>query len=468
MSRKKKGSVEAPRAVVALCAWRFAEPVTNKCILRAGLSGRYWAMEVWNDALISRARSVAASQYLRNIPPEKSDVLVFVDSDIVFDLEDIDKLVALCREHKGISCSAYPVRRGVDSWLAVRGIPGSSYAVGRTAEPAKVLYGSTGFLAIHRDVLKSIAQDFPLCLGSGDPEGFWPMFAPLIIEYPNGMHEYLSEDWSFCQRAIDKGFEVWVDGTIDVGHIGSYEYHHADVTESRSATEDQKSVIEDLAEYLGKTTYEIMGMVYNSGIWKPLADRWREMNPQTPQDVEKYYRSLEDEYLLDLANFNAEQKYWLRVGNMLRAQGKIIDFGGGIGSLSLALARRGATVTYVDLPGSGQRKFAEWRFRKHSSEFTIEVRDSLTGLKDYDCILAADVMEHIHPDAMESTCKALWDAVRPGGNVQTTSAFGQRTDDQGEECWPMHYDTAELFVTTMKSLGFLGGESLWLRPAELT
>ena len=38
---------------------------------------------------------------------------------------------------------------------------------------------------------------------------------------PEGM---IGEDFLFCDRARDAGFEVWVDPTIKLGHIGVMEY----------------------------------------------------------------------------------------------------------------------------------------------------------------------------------------------------------------------------------------------------
>ena len=35
---------------------------------------------------------------------------------------------------------------------------------------------------------------------------------------------YPAEDFAFCQKARELGFEVWADGSIKVGHIGEFSY----------------------------------------------------------------------------------------------------------------------------------------------------------------------------------------------------------------------------------------------------
>ena len=207
------------KAVLALCAWRFIEPDTDKCLIRALLTNRYVGMEKWNDAAIDRSRGIAATEYLRQTKPHESDVMVFIDSDMVFTLEDLDRVVALARLKHGVAVGAYPVRRGDTPWLAVRGLPGKEQIeLGPQSEPTEIEFGSTGFMAIHRDVLATVARSVLLCSGSGG-QPFWPMFLPIVAELPGGVHEYLSEDWSFCRRARDLGFGVWLEGRVDIGHI---------------------------------------------------------------------------------------------------------------------------------------------------------------------------------------------------------------------------------------------------------
>ena len=456
------GGAFPPKVVLALCAWRFIEPDTDKCMIRALLTDRYMGMEKWNDAAIDRSRGIAATEYLRQTKPHESDVMVFIDSDMVFTLGDLDRVVALARLKHGIAVGAYPVRRGDTPWLAVRGIPGKEQIeLGPQSAPTEVQYGSTGFMAIHRDVLATVARSVPLCTGSGGGQTFFPMFLPLVVEVQAGLHEYLSEDWSFCKRARDLGFGVWLEGRVDIGHIGSYTYRVRDIITGASSDEDRKAVVEDLAGYWEKDIYEIASMIKSpdmSDVWKKRADAWRDAIPSTPAEVDAYYRRQDIESVLDLAHLNSQPAYWDQVSPVVRLSGAVADFGGGIGSVSLALARRGCDVTYIDLR-SPQRDFAEWRFRKHGFA-GVSAADSLTECANLDAVFSVDTMEHIHPDHLPEIARQMFAAIRPGGEAWTINDFGRGTKD----FLPMHYDDAGEFKAAMVAAGFAGGPVRWMKP----
>lgn len=42
-------------------------------------------------------------------------------------------------------------------------------------------------------------------------------------------NEYLSEDFSFCQRAIKEGYKIYADPRINLGHMGNYLYSMKDI-----------------------------------------------------------------------------------------------------------------------------------------------------------------------------------------------------------------------------------------------
>jgi len=56
----------------------------------------------------------------------------------------------------------------------------------------------------------------------GYNQTFFYAFFDCIIE-PNS-RRYLSEDYSFCNRWIDIGGEIWLDSLCKLSHTGSYEF----------------------------------------------------------------------------------------------------------------------------------------------------------------------------------------------------------------------------------------------------
>lgn len=198
-----------------LCAYRAVGFETVTRITQMALAG--WRYQIHGgDALVSRVRSIAVSQWLRETD---SDVFLMIDDDIIFKPEDAQRVVDLAREKRGIACGAYPVRGGAH--LACR--PWDTTVVfGPDKPPVEIEYAATGFLAAHRDVCEAIAATLPLT-HAWETWAFWPLFWP-SIKGADGAAEYLSEDWAFCQRARDLGFGVWLDPRVELTHMGQAAY----------------------------------------------------------------------------------------------------------------------------------------------------------------------------------------------------------------------------------------------------
>lgn len=175
---------------------------------------------VKGDALISRARSIAASAFLRS----HCQVMLFIDGDIWFQEQDALTLADKCFRGKDVIGALY-MTRSLQTQPAIM-LPDKAVDLTPDSPPVPVPFISTGFLAIHRRVLESLARDLPLChqgwRNRGVDTSFWPFFMPFCIPWEGDGHLYLSEDWAFCQRAKDAGFQVWLDPSIRLAHVGTY------------------------------------------------------------------------------------------------------------------------------------------------------------------------------------------------------------------------------------------------------
>lgn len=190
-----------------------------------------WA-PVRGDALISRARSRAASHFLKT----GSDVLFFLDDDIVFKTEDALKLVDACIERKAIVGGMYVQKRTVDKTAVF--YPGQAVRFAADAEPEPVPVLPTGFMAIHREALLKIveAAERPLpngdkllhhCYAKDPAYAYYNFFNP-FTEEKDGQTVDLSEDWSFCTRATIAGVGSWLLPSIFLQHKGEYLFDLAD------------------------------------------------------------------------------------------------------------------------------------------------------------------------------------------------------------------------------------------------
>lgn len=180
------------------------------------------------DALIERARGISATYFLRQTD---ADVHLSIDSDIVgFTVEDTLRLCALAEEY-GIVGGSYVCRS------ASRTFPASHYAADLPVEhafdhtPVPVKWCATGFLAVHRRVFERLAEDLPL-LHRSQPWAFHNFYGPFEYEDDDtGERILLSEDYAFCQRAKDVGFECYIDPAIRLGHLGSYVFRLEDTAQ---------------------------------------------------------------------------------------------------------------------------------------------------------------------------------------------------------------------------------------------
>ena len=196
----------------------FAESMTlfQRVMDRDGIPFTYGAVS--GDALVSRSRSIVASAFLRS----DCDVLITIDSDIWFRPLDALTLVERCRDGHDLIGALY-VTRGLQQQPAAM-LPNHDVIFHAGAEPVEAPFISTGFMAVHRKVFESLRQDLPLCHQGwndrGEDTSFWPFYMPFCIPWEGDGYMYLSEDWALCERARNRGYKLWLDPSIRLGHYG--------------------------------------------------------------------------------------------------------------------------------------------------------------------------------------------------------------------------------------------------------
>lgn len=204
-----------------LCAFRTVSLPTHRAILSLlqadPTNVRGWREGQAAEAGLLRARNIAASRWYTDTA---DDVFLMVDDDIVFEPKDAEHLVDLCRDGHDIIAAAYPVRDG--GQLAVRALDGESTSLdfGPNLPPRRMRHMATGFFAVHRRVMDALIPTLPLC-HANQPWAFWPMFDFRVVSDAGaGGNNHLSEDYNFCELAIERGISVWLDPTIKLRHLG--------------------------------------------------------------------------------------------------------------------------------------------------------------------------------------------------------------------------------------------------------
>lgn len=87
----------------------------------------------------------------------------------------------------------------------------------------KVAFTGTGFLCIDKSVLMTMAETAPHYLypepSTGQVQSHWSFFDGGPINAA-----YYSEDWSFCSKARELGFDIVVDTTVRITHTGNHTF----------------------------------------------------------------------------------------------------------------------------------------------------------------------------------------------------------------------------------------------------
>lgn len=205
-----------------------------------------------------------------------------------------------------------------------------------------------------------------------------------------------------------------------------------------------EQAIRELARFLAIPFEEAAKRVKDYTVMMAAGD-WDKANPKTKEDVETWYKESEH-YLYELIPWNyGNQVYNDRVAPLMQYHSmKILEFGAGIGSLCIALAYAGNTVTYCDIsPILSQ--FAKQRFEDRG--LAIPIVSELKGQRDIDIIVVNDVFEHIHADALPGLLREMKDCLADQGFIYHRDNFGQ------QDIFPMHYNHSETINKLARDAG---------------
>jgi len=206
---------------------------------------------LFNESLITRARNYLVDEFLH-----RSDCthLLFIDSDIHFNPQDVIALLALDKDVIG---GPYPKK--TIKWRAVKKAmeknpdikesdlanvtgdfvfnPVKGTAKFSVTEPLEVLEIGTGFMLVNRDVFAKMEAAYPMIrykpdhVGQANFDGsrYIQAFFDTVIDTKDsitggGSDRYLSEDYMFCQMWRKIGGEIHLCPWMRTDHIGTYHF----------------------------------------------------------------------------------------------------------------------------------------------------------------------------------------------------------------------------------------------------
>ena len=201
---------------------------TIECVERARAAylneSKYFPWVLTRGDGKARSRSIIASTMLRKWP--EIPYLIFLDSDILFTVDDLKKLHSDLVAGYDLIGGVFAVRGGTQLSSYDGGDNGQVLLDGKIRE---FEYIASGFMGISQRLLQKMVDEIPLALLHPDTIKFYPFFEEK--EFPNrdGESIFLSEDYEFCEKARKVGEKCYLDTSIQLGHIGEYDYRLADV-----------------------------------------------------------------------------------------------------------------------------------------------------------------------------------------------------------------------------------------------
>lgn len=267
--RKKKIFVATPM-YGGVCGGQYTKSSVDLSALAAqyGMDVRFFYL--FNESLITRARNYLVDEFLRS----DCTHLMFIDSDIGFDPNDVIALAVIAEEgtDKHIVCGPYPkkciswekIKRAVDKGFADKDPSVLEKYVGDYVfnpkegttsialdEPVEVLEGGTGFMMIQRSAFEKFRDAYPQYMYKPDHvrtehfDGSREILMAFQAEVDPASKRYLSEDYWFCQKAWDIGVKTWLCPWMKLQHMGSYVFGGSLIDLAQigaSATADESSM----------------------------------------------------------------------------------------------------------------------------------------------------------------------------------------------------------------------------------
>jgi len=245
--RKRKLFIATPMYGGA-CAGMFAKSCADLSAICAqyGIPLQYYFL--FNESLITRARNYCCDEFMRS----DAEHLMFIDSDIGFNPQDVIALMALQAQNPekyDIIGGPYPkkciswekIKHAVDKGVAdadpnvlekfvgdfVFNPKGGQQSIA-IGEPCEVLEIGTGFMMITKPAMQKFTDSYPQYMYKPDHvrtehfDGTREIMMYFQAEVDPVSKRYLSEDYWFCQKAQQIELKTWFCPWMKMQHVGTY------------------------------------------------------------------------------------------------------------------------------------------------------------------------------------------------------------------------------------------------------
>jgi hypothetical protein len=202
---------------------------------------------LFNESLITRARNYCVDEFMRS----GATHLMFIDSDIGFNPQDVLALLALMTDESPYDVMGGPYPKKCISWEKIKqavdkGVadqdpnvlekfvgdyvfnPKSKQTEIPLGEPVEVMEIGTGFMMIRRKTIEAYHEAYPHQWYKPDHvrtehfDGTREIMAVFDCIIDPVSKRYLSEDYMFCYNVDKMGMKVWFCPWMQLQHVGAY------------------------------------------------------------------------------------------------------------------------------------------------------------------------------------------------------------------------------------------------------
>lgn len=267
-------------------------------------------------------------------------------------------------------------------------------------------------------------------------------------------------DVHVCDQLRRAGVEIWVDTSIELGHVGDPQIITSRTIPQygRELGEAQERLWNDLKDYYLCTSDELESRIVQAAMGDSHQQAWDLKPRDTWEGVLDYYQMPGDWHVCNLAFFclrfdQAREWAITEAKKLLKAGATVVDYGAGIGFASIELARLGFHVVAMDLAGTETLKCLEHRAKRNDVVLDLRTFDTPTPRADLeqpaDALLMISVLDHLW-DPMEALRWATRN-VKPGGWMLCDTVRQMRKE--GEPQHLVKYDPHQI-LKTLTAMGW--------------
>jgi hypothetical protein len=229
------------------CSGMFTRSVMDLAARCANYGIQLQVYYLFNESLITRARNYCCDEFLRS----ECTHLMFIDSDIGFNPDDVLVLLSLMGDDSEYDVMAGPYPKKCISWEKVKQAADKGFADDNPNDlakyigdyvfnpkansteipinrPVEVLEAGTGFMMIRRKTFDVYKDTFPHLSYRPDHvrteafDGTREIMAYFDCIIEPESKRYLSEDYMFCYNVQKMGMKVWFCPWMKLSHVGTY------------------------------------------------------------------------------------------------------------------------------------------------------------------------------------------------------------------------------------------------------